>query len=248
MASFAVILAAAGKSSRFGKSNRKKPFLELKGRPIWVRALEPFIARDDVQQVLISIAPDDLDWFKDQFRANLAFMNVELVAGGAERADSVQNALSRVRNDIDFVAVHDAARPLLTKADVNKVFSAAEKHGAAIPACPVVSTLKRVQGGNIVETVPRADLWQAQTPQTFRRELLLRAYAQRKGFQATDEAQLVERLGEPVHIVECPAMNLKITTQEDFRMAEVLLDAIPRKDGLRPLHPFADERPGVDWS
>lgn len=248
MPSFAVILAAAGKSTRFGESRRKKPFLELKGRPIWVRALEPFLKRDDVQQTLISIAPDDIDWFKDQFRANLAFMNLEIVPGGAERADSVENALRQVRNEIDFVAVHDAARPLLTPAWVNDVFSAAQQHGAAIPAAPVVSTLKRVHEQTITETVPRADLWQAQTPQVFRRDLLLQAYEQRQGLQATDEAQLVEQLGTPVHVVESSAMNLKITTQEDFRMAEALLGALPQERALGQLHPFADERPNLDWS
>ncbi len=242
MSSFAVILAAAGRSSRFGESRRKKPFLELKGRAIWLRALDPFLSRDDVQQILISVSPDDLEWFQEYFRANLALLDIELVPGGQERADSVQNALNRVRDDIDFVAVHDAARPLLTKSWVQKIFAAAQEFGAAIPACPVVSTVKRVVAEQIVATVPRAELWQAQTPQTFRRELLQAAYAQRGNFQATDEAQLVERLGQAVHVVDCSPMNLKITTKEDFQIAEALLEILPKEPTLRNLHPFDDSR------
>lgn len=245
MARFAVILPAAGKSSRFvGQNKRKKPFVELQGRPVWVRAAEHFINRDDVVQTLVVIAPEDREWFREKFTANLAFMSVEIVEGGAERADSVRNALARVRADVDFVAVHDAARPLLVKKWVDQVFRAAEETGAAILGVRVTSTLKRVGEGNrITETVPRAGLWEAQTPQVFRRQLLLDAYAQRGNLQPTDEAQLVEQFGHPVKVVEGSPMNLKITTAEDFRMAETLLDALPKEKPLGSLHPFADDDP-----
>lgn len=243
MPNFAVILAAAGRSSRFGDARRKKPFIDLKGRPVWVRSLEPFAHHKEVMQCLVVVSPDDLDWFKEKFRPNLAFMNVDLVAGGKERADSVQNALARVRSDIDFVAVHDAARPLITRSWIDAVFSAAVQSGAAIPAFSISSTIKRVENGTIIETVPRDQLWGAQTPQVFERQLLLDAYAKRDGFVATDEAQLVERLGRPVTVVECSALNLKITTQEDFRMAEHLLNALPSEKSLKSLHPFAADNP-----
>jgi 2-C-methyl-D-erythritol 4-phosphate cytidylyltransferase len=192
MATFAVILAAAGRSSRFQMNKRKKPFVDLKGRAVWLRAAELFLNRDDVVQALIAVAPEDLDWFKEKFRPNLAFMNIEIVAGGAQRTDTVQNALARVRNDVDFVAVHDAARPLLVPEWIDAIFRAAERTGAAIPAIAITSTLKRVSGDNtITETILRDDLWQAQTPQVFRRELLLEAFAQRGDSLATDESQLV---------------------------------------------------------
>jgi 2-C-methyl-D-erythritol 4-phosphate cytidylyltransferase len=241
MPRFAVILPAAGRSTRFQANQRKKPFVELKGRPIWVRAAELFVNRDDVAQTIIAISPDDLDWFKEKFRPNLAFMNVELVTGGAERADTVEKALARVRPDVDFVAVHDAARPLLVPEWIDKLFQAAEKTGAVIPALPITSTVKRVAGDAIRETVDREGLWQAQTPQVFRRQLLLDAYARRGGAAATDEARLVEQLGETVSVIEGWPMNIKITTRDDFRMAEALLDALPRPT-LRQLHPFEDER------
>ena len=243
MSKFAVILPAAGKSSRFAtQQSKKKVFVELKGRPVWVRTAEVFVNRDDVVQTIVVLAPEDIDWFKEKFRPNLAFMNVEIVAGGAERADSVMNALARVRTDVDFVAVHDAARPLIVKDWINNVFRAAEQHSAALLATPVTSTLKRVNGNRQVEqTVSRERLWSAQTPQVFRRELLMEAYARRGDLQPTDEAQLVEHIGHPVQIVEGSPLNIKITSQEDFRMAEFLLDALPKEKLANFLHPFADE-------
>jgi 2-C-methyl-D-erythritol 4-phosphate cytidylyltransferase len=244
MSKFAVILPAAGKSSRFSLQKRKKPFVDLKGRAIWLRAAEHFANRDDVVQTLVVLAPDDVEWFKEKFAPNLAFMNVELVTGGAERADSVRNALARVRPEADFVAVHDAARPLLVQEWIDRVFRAAEKSGAAILATPVTSTLKRGSpDGTIESTVSRTGLWAAQTPQVFRRQLLLDAYAKQGTLQPTDEAQLVEQLGHPVALVEGSPLNFKITTHEDFRLAEVALEALPKPKTLRALHPFADEDP-----
>lgn len=244
MSRFAVILPAAGRSTRFSAQKRKKVFLDLDGRAVWIRAVEPFLNRDDVIQTLIAVSPDDMEWFREKFRPNLAFMNVEVVAGGAERSDTVQNALARVRADAEFVAVHDAARPLIVKEWIDAVFRAAEKSGAAIPATRVAATLKRVgRDSAITETVPREGLWEAQTPQVFRRQLLLDAYARRGAFQPTDEAQLVERLGQPVTVVEGSPMNFKITTGDDFRMAEAVLHALPKPKSLRALHPFADEEP-----
>lgn len=242
MAKFAVILPAAGSSTRFQQQNRKKVFVELKGRPVWVRSVEYFVNRDDVVQTIVTIAPDDLEWFREKFRPNLAFLNVEIVAGGKERADSVQNALAKVRDDVDFVAVHDAARPLLTKDWVNQVFAAAEQHGAAMLAIPITSTIKRVDANQrIQQTVDRTNLWAAQTPQVFRKELLRDAFQKRGSLNATDEAQLVEQSGHPVQVVPGSPLNLKITTPDDFRMAEALLDVLPKEKGLGSLHPFADE-------
>jgi 2-C-methyl-D-erythritol 4-phosphate cytidylyltransferase len=247
MSRFAVILPAAGQSTRFSAQRRKKPFVELKGRPVWVRTAEHFVNRPDVAQTIIVVSPDDLDWFKEKFRPNLAFMEIEIVTGGKERADSVQNALAQVKGDVDFVAVHDAARPLLTAKWIDAVFKEAEKTSAAIPGIPITSTLKRVKpqgdGQLIKETVSRDELWQAQTPQVFRRELLIEAYAKRGKTPATDEASLVEKLGHPVAVVLGSPMNIKITTPEDFKMAEALVDALPKDDLFRPLHPFADDNP-----
>lgn len=245
MAKFAVILAAAGRSSRFGASSPrdKKTFRELKGRAVWLRAAEVFQARDDVEQMLLVLAPEDIDWFREKFQPNLAFMKLDIVEGGEQRADSVQNALGRVQSDIDFVAVHDAARPLITGNQVEDVFAAAQKSGAAIPATPVSSTVKRVDSGAIQETVSRTGLYAAQTPQVFSRDILLEAFAKRSDFQPTDEAQLVERIGHAVSIVEGSPLNIKITTQEDLKMAGALLSLLPSDKSLDSLGPGADEKP-----
>lgn len=252
VATFAVILAAAGKSTRFqskgaeilGTGPQKKPFMDLKGRAVWTRSAEIFSNREDVKQLIITIAEEDIEWFKQKFRPNLAFMDIEIVPGGKERADSVQNALARVKADIDYVAIHDAARPLITDKWVGELFTAVEKSDAVIPAIRISSTLKRVgKDRRIQETVDRTDLWAAQTPQIFKRQLLLDAYAQAGDMQPTDEAQLIENMGHPVTIVEGSPLNQKITTAADFRMAEALLNALPKPKGIRALHPFADEEP-----
>ena len=244
MSKFAVILPAAGKSSRFGNSRDKKVFTNLKERAVWIRTAEHFVEREDVAQTIIVISPEDEERFKEKFRPNLAFMNIDIVLGGNERADSVANGLAAVKDGIDFVAVHDAARPLLATKWIDEVFQKASETDAAILAHKVVSTLKRVNAEEtIVETVPRDYLWEAQTPQVFRKSLLEKAYEHRGDLVATDEAQLVENLGKKVSIVGCSAINLKITTQDDLKMAEALLDVVPKEKTLRSLHPFADEEP-----
>jgi len=247
MPSFAVIIAAAGKSRRFGggQSRDKKVFQELRGRAVWLRTAEAFLNRDDVKQTLLVLNPEDIEWFKDKYRANLAFMDLELVEGGAERVDSVQNALARVRADIDFVAVHDAARPLIAKEWITNVFDAAARSGAALLATRISSTVKRVENGIVRETVPREQLWAAQTPQVFRRQLLLDAYAARGKRQPTDDAELVEQFGHKVVTIEGSALNLKITSREDLRIAEALLDVMPREKNLAALHPYSSEKPSV---
>jgi 2-C-methyl-D-erythritol 4-phosphate cytidylyltransferase len=242
VASFAVILPAAGKSSRFKDPHYKKAFAPLDNRAVWMHSAEKFVNRDEVKQVLLVIADEDREWFNMKFAANAAVLGIDLVQGGAERADSVANALAQVKTDVDFVAVHDAARPCIANEWIDKVFQAAEKWEAAILAIPVQGTLKRVtQDRMIVETVQRRDLWEAQTPQVFRRQLLLDAYAQRGDFAATDEAQLVERSGHKVKIVEGSPINLKITTKADLRLAAQALKAMPKPKILGPTHPFADD-------
>ena len=244
MASFAVILPAAGQSSRFSSDRRKKTHLDLKGRAVWLRAAEVFVERDDVVQTLVVVAPGDLEEFKERFRPNLAFMDVEIVSGGESRMESVANALERVGEEVDFVAVHDAARPLITGKWVDEVFAAAVEAGAAVPAVPVSSTLKRANAEGLIEaTVDREGLWAAQTPQAYRREILLEAFQQRGELVATDESQLVEQLGQPIRLIPGWPMNIKITTGADFEMAGALLNALPKDDLPNRLHPFSELDP-----
>src|SRR6266404_5420647 len=130
MAKFAVILPAAGQSSRF-REKEKKPFAQLDGRAVWLRCAELFIARSDVCQCIMVVAKDDQEMFRRRYGANLAFMNVQIADGGAERFESVANALALVKPDVDFVAIHDAVRPCLTGEQVGAVFAKAVETGAA---------------------------------------------------------------------------------------------------------------------
>jgi 2-C-methyl-D-erythritol 4-phosphate cytidylyltransferase len=239
---FAVILPAAGKSSRFRDQHYKKPFIPLENRPVWLHAAEKFTGRSDVVQTLLVIAPEDRESLQEKLGANAALLGIEIVDGGAERTDSVAAALARVKEDVDFVAIHDAARPCLAEQWIDAVFGAAVSSGAAMLAVPIQGTIKRVgKDQTVVETVPREGLWEAQTPQVFRRQLLVDAYARRGKEPATDDAQLVERLGHPVTIVPGSPMNLKITSKDDLRLAGAMLKALPRPKLLPPAHPFADD-------
>jgi len=249
MARYAVILPAAGRSTRFGDPRKKKIHAELAGRAVWLHAASPFVNRDDVAQIVIAIAAEDQELFERRYRANLSFMNIRVVLGGDERAETVARALEVVDPACDFVAVHDAARPCLAPEIVDRVFAAAAAKGAAIPAIPVAETIKRSSNeGLITATVPRESLYLAQTPQVFERALINRAYAMRRQLQrpATDCAELVEAIGHPVAIVEGSPLNLKITTAMDLRVAAALLPLLEPNRPNGPAHPFAETQRGWD--
>lgn len=223
----AVIIPAAGQSSRFG-GREKKPFVNVGGRAVWQRSAELFWTRDDVSKVYVVISPDDRELFEIRYRAAMVFANAQVVPGGAERFESVANALALIPDGVEFVAVHDAVRPLCPSNLIDGVFAAAQKHGAAMLAVPVADTLKRVNDQNqITETVSRAGLWSAQTPQVFRRDWLVEAYAMRSKLRQsiTDDAQLVEAIGHPVFVVPSSPTNFKITTKDDLDLAEAIVAA-----------------------
>lgn len=228
MSKFAVILPAAGKSSRFRDPHYKKPFAPLADRAVWLHTVDRFVNRRDVAQTIVVIDREDEESFYAKFGANLAILGVDVVRGGSERSDSVRHALEKVREDIPFVAVHDAVRPCLADEWIDQVFTAAVRTGAAILAIPVIATLKQSAQGKTVDcTVDRRHLWEAQTPQVFRRELLIQAYASAAAADITDDAQLVEQLGHPVHLVNGSRLNIKITTKEDLKIAQSLLKLLP---------------------
>jgi len=243
MSTFAVILPAAGQSRRFHDKAYKKPFAPLANRAVWLHSAERFMNRADVKQVIVCISAEDRDFFNLKFGANIAILGVQVVEGGDHRSDSVQRALERVKNDIEFVAVHDAARPCIADPWIDSVFEAAQRDGAAILAAPVQSTLKRAdQKKHITETVSRDLLWEAQTPQVFRRDWLIEAYAKRGRDAVTDDAQLIERLGRAVTIVPCSPLNIKITTRDDLKLAEQVLKVLPKpKLEGRFDNPFASD-------
>lgn len=221
----AVVLPAAGRGSRLGGPVRKA-YAELCGAPLWRRSLDAFLALPQVVRAVLVVAPDDAERFADELPGDDR-PRVTVAAGGAERVDSVANGLAAC-GEADLLAVHDAARPLVPRADLEAVFAAAAEHGAAVLCTPIASTVKRVRDGFVSETVPRSDLWAAQTPQVARADLMRRAFAARTthpGPPATDEAELLERAGVPVAVTPGSARNFKITTPADFALAEALLRA-----------------------
>jgi len=220
----AAIVPAAGSGRRFG-GEQNKLFAQLAGKPLWYRAVERLRGRSEIGRLVMPVSPADLPEFEMRFQSQLDELRIELVLGGAERTDSVRAALQTLDGDdqVRLVAVHDAARPLVSSTDLAAVFAIAAQTGAAILATPVVGTLKRATTtGGECETIDRRDLWIALTPQVFRIELLRQAYDRHRGRAATDDAQLVERAGYPVTLVPGSADNLKITHPEDLSIAAAL--------------------------
>lgn len=225
MPAFAVILPAAGRSSRFGTPWTKKVYADLLGKPVWLRAAEAFSGRPDVVEVVLAIAAEDRESF-GRWDASLAgSMNLKVIDGGEERSETIAKALDALTSSADYVAVHDAARPCVEPSLIEAVFAAAVAHGAALPGLAVTDTLKRLDDdGHAGATVSRAGLIAVQTPQAFRRELLVRAYARRREVgSVTDDAQLVEAIGSRCWVVQGSAANLKITVGADLARASAIL-------------------------
>jgi 2-C-methyl-D-erythritol 4-phosphate cytidylyltransferase len=217
-----VAVPAAGSGSRMGGA--RKPFLELDGEPLLLRSIRPFLGHPLVGAVVVALGePDFLDppfWLRE------ADPRVRLVLGGATRGESVRAALDALPPSVDVVAVHDAARPLVTREIIDRCLEGVGPGRGAVAGWPAVDTLKEVDArSRIVGTPPRDRIWHAQTPQVFPREMILKAYreAARSGMADTDDAGLVERMGGEVVMVRGSASNLKITHPRDLAVAAVLL-------------------------
>ncbi|WP_036371531.1 2-C-methyl-D-erythritol 4-phosphate cytidylyltransferase [Neomoorella thermoacetica] len=220
-----MIIAAAGRGRRLGREVNKV-FLPLAGKPMLAYSLAVAAASPLVDEIIIVTRPDDIPLCRQVVAGEGAGKVKAIVAGGAERQDSIAEGLKAVARAAEWVAVHDGARPFLTPALLEKTILAARTTGAAIAALPVKETIKQGgEAGIVAATLDRKGLWSAQTPQVFRREWLVDAYreAAEKGWQATDDAALVERLGYPVKLVPGEETNIKITTPGDLVLAGALL-------------------------
>lgn len=213
------IIAAGGRGARFG-ADRPKQLLTLGGVPILQRSVEAFLRSPRITDVVVALPPD----VAAAPPSYLLDARVRIVAGGARRQDSVANACAAASR-AEIVVIHDAARPFVTDAIISRTIDAAARDGAAIAALPVRDTVKRAPvGGMVAETLPREEIFLAQTPQAFRAQVLLDALAlSSTATDATDEAMLAERAGHGVRIVEGDARNIKITTMDDLTLAESLL-------------------------
>jgi 2-C-methyl-D-erythritol 4-phosphate cytidylyltransferase len=222
MTAVALILAA-GRGARLSHS-LPKAFVPLMGKSLLLRSLEGLAAVPELDQVVPVVARADMERFRALDLSQVPKL-APAVEGGAERQDSVAAGLASLGEEVEIVAVHDAARCLVARDEVSRVIAAAREHGAAILAQPVRDTIKRVRAGTVLETPPRQECWAAQTPQAFRIEILREAMAKARaeGVLGTDDAQLVEQLGLPVRVVEGGPRNLKITLPEDLALAELWL-------------------------
>ena len=200
---------------------RRKPFLALRGEPLLLHALRPFLVHPAVTAVCVALSADDAAdppaWLRD------LDPRLGLVTGGDSRAASARAGLAALP-DVDVVLVHDAARPLVTGAMLDRCIAAAALGQGAVAGWPATDTLKEVDiECRVVGTPDRGRIWHAQTPQAFPADLLRRAYAAWDGSEATDDATLVERVGGTVVVVEGSPMNLKVTRPEDVVVAEALM-------------------------
>ena len=218
-----VVIVAGGESARIGGSELKQ-FRWVAGKPTLLHSLQTFMARPDVAAVVVvlprAFVADPPPWI---FQCDID--RLMLSVGGRTRTDSVQNGLEDLPDEAQVVLIHDAARPLVDDATIDRVIVAARSGACAVAALPVVDTLKEVDAaGRIVRTVDRAGLWRAQTPQGFPRDVIVRAHrdARANHVSATDDAALCERLGIPVSVVRGSERAMKITEESDFARAEAL--------------------------
>lgn len=217
------VIVAAGTSERM--AGLDKVLTPLAGEPLVMHSVRTFQESDDVHEIVLVTRPELEERLHAMVERRGWGKVRRVVRGGATRAESSRHGVAALSADVELVLVHDGARPLATASLVTRVVEAAWREGAALPGLPPVATIKRAAGGTSAGTVPREELREAQTPQGFRRELLARAIARarRDGFEPTDEASAVERLGERVAIVDGERGNLKITVPEDLQVAEALL-------------------------
>ncbi len=220
------IIASAGKGSRMG-TGTKKQYLLLRGRHILAHTISVFESCPSVHDIVLVVPEGEVGLCEDEIVKPSGFSKVrKIVEGGRERQDSVRKGLSAAQG-CDIVMIHDGVRPFVTEELIKDVLAAASRWGAAIPGIPVRDTVKTVDGeGLVVRTLDREALRLIQTPQAFRKELIMEAHrkALEEGVLSTDDSALVERLGRPVAVVEGSWKNIKITTRDDLELAELIME------------------------
>ncbi len=214
------VVPAAGRGTRMPGAVPKQ-FRKLLGRPVLWHTLCCFEETRSVGGIIVALNPADRARY-EEFAGDFSKLR-QAVDGGRARYDSVRSALSATTAEDEIVLIHDAVRPLVTRELIDRVIEETERSGAAIPALPATETVKEVRGGVVVGTPDRRSLWNAQTPQGFRRDTLLEAFAESAAAgtrPTTDEATLLERMGARVCIVPGDSLNIKMTTPEDFEKVE----------------------------
>lgn len=215
----AAIIVAGGKGKRFG-SKQPKQFLLLNKTPMFLWSVFAFKKLNQCKQIIL-VVPENK--FKQMQKYKKQY-GIDIVCGGKERYDSVRNGLKYIEENIDMVAVHDGARPLVTVKIIKNVFDSAIRYGAAIAANPAKDSIKfSKKGKKIDKSVNRKYIWQAQTPQIFKTEILKKVYSKKISDTITDDSQLVEKSGKNVMLVDVGYENFKVTQPIDFKLAEIVL-------------------------
>ncbi|MGD7046423.1 2-C-methyl-D-erythritol 4-phosphate cytidylyltransferase [Jeotgalibacillus proteolyticus] len=225
---YEVIIPAAGKGKRMG-ADRNKLLLTIDGKPVIIHTLQVFEEDPLCKGIILAVSPDDRNVLEELLAEYSIHKVVAMAEGGKERQQSVYHALLHATASI--VMVHDGARPFIQQAAIHELAEQAFQTGAAIAGVPVKDTMKVIREGTVENTIDRSSLWSIQTPQAFRLSLLLKANqeAVKNGFNGTDDASLVEQIGEKVQVVEADYDNIKLTTKEDLFFAEAILKK--RKSG-----------------
>jgi 2-C-methyl-D-erythritol 4-phosphate cytidylyltransferase len=223
----AAIIVAAGEGLRIG-GKVPKPYLPLCGRPMILRTLDRFLAARSIGQVVLVVAASEMSRCEGVLKRDpkLGSKPWLLQRGGATRQQSVKAGLEKIGGDVDIVVIHDGARPFVSPPLIEHCIEFADRNGAVVAGLQARDTIKIVSDDHRVLSTPdRKTLWEIQTPQAFRRELIVEAHerAAREGFEATDDAMLVEQMGNPVHVIEGERTNLKITVPEDLWLAEAMI-------------------------
>ena len=221
------IIPAAGYGKRL-KSKILKPLVKINGKPLFIHTLSALAKVGSIQRIIIAVNQNGLDEFKRVLKKYKIKKEIFLVSGGETRRDSVNNCLKHISKDADFILVHDAVRPFVSRELIAKTIKAAKDNQAAICAVPSKSTLKRLTDDyEISETLERKNIWESQTPQVFKKDILIKAYKKYGGLDTTDDASLVEKIGIKVKVVLGSYFNIKITTPEDLVFARAILKNKP---------------------
>ncbi|MDT8862316.1 2-C-methyl-D-erythritol 4-phosphate cytidylyltransferase [Alkalihalobacillus sp. MEB130] len=220
---YRVVVLAAGSGKRM-KAGKNKQFLELSGEPLIVHTIRLFSEDIYCEEVVLVVNPNEVQMMKDIVKEYHLTKVTSFVSGGQERQHSVKNGIDSISDD-QIVLVHDGARPFVKKEVIHQLVEKANKMGAVTVAVPVKETIKKVVAEKVVDTLNREELWSIQTPQAFQLSLLKKAHmqAEKAGMMGTDDASLVEWLGQDVAIVEGDYQNIKLTTPEDVLFAEAIL-------------------------
>ena len=215
------IIPGAGVGSRFGE---KKQFKNLKGEPIWVHTLKPFILSSLIDEIIFVVEESLISLFQesDYFKRFIKEKEIKITKGGARRMDSVLNGIQVSKEVNDIVCIHDVARPFVKKSLINKTIEACEEFDGAILAIPCVDTVKNVENKIIKRTLNRSKTWMAQTPQTFHKDKLLKAYNDNINVNVTDESTLMELSGASIKIIRGDDRNFKITKKIDWELAKII--------------------------